>query len=468
MFDSLSQPLFWPYAFYIALVIVTVLHMLYQRRSPQNLMAWLLTLLLLPFIGVLLYIILGSRKFLSQRKRAPITMRAISATLSENELCGQLDRLLQSNHIASTTPDNQITLHEESCDVFEQFMTEINQAKTSIHLQTYIFQLDETGKTILNALITKAQQGVEVRLLMDAIGSFSLYLNRKSLAPLIEAGGQYAFFQPLFKSLVNSQINLRNHRKIYLFDQSTLLTGGMNLSNEYLGSPKNTPKEGRWKDLMLKAKGPVSFHYQNVFNADWFYTTKEKLSPPLMPQLNLTETQGIIQTIPSGPDIRTDSLFESLLYSIHTAKKSIQIVTPYFIPDSTIMNALLMAIKRGVSVSLITPKNSDHLLFDIGRSSYIRELTEEGGEVFFDQGTMLHAKLILIDRVQLILGSANLDYRSLFINHEIVNVIYSKALINQMSYWLNNLQKHSLIFQPTDKKLHRLFENLTRIFTPIL
>ena len=445
--------------------------MLYQRRSPQNLMAWLLALLLLPFIGVLLYILFGSRKFLAKRRIPEITIKPIPTPYpkhSISRLATELNQILQANQIASSTYDNQSTIYEDSIDMFEQLMHQIEHAQTSIHLQTYIFQLDKTGQAILNALAQKAQQGVEVCLLMDAIGSFSLYRNRKPLSPLVQAGGHYAFFQPLLKSLFRSQVNLRNHRKIYLFDHSTLLTGGINLSNEYLGSLDTTPKKGRWQDLMLKTTGAMTAHYQYIFNADWHYTTGENLSSKRTKPTPNTPNQTLTQTVPSGPDIHNDPLFETLLHSIYSAKKTIQLVSPYFIPDSAIMNALLIAIKRGVTVSLITPQKSDHLIFDLGRTSYLRELVEQGGQVYFNQSPMLHAKLTLIDQECLIIGSANLDYRSLFINHEIVNFIYSKALIQQMQQWLNTLQQNSQPYQPHDNKFYRVFENFTRIFTPLL
>ncbi|VAW45441.1 Cardiolipin synthetase [hydrothermal vent metagenome] len=471
--EPLSQPLFWPYFFYIALVLAAVLHMLYQRRTPQNLMAWLLALLLLPFLGVLLYVLFGSRKFLAKRKIPEIIIEPISTTHSSptqsNPLSHQLNQLLQANQIASTTHNNHCKIYDDATEIYTQFMTEIERAQTSIHLQTYIFQLDETGLAILNALTKKAQQGIEVRLLMDAIGSFELYKNQKKLNHFVQSGGQYAFFQPLLKSLLNSQINLRNHRKIYLFDQQTLITGGINLSNEYLGSAASRPITGRWKDLMLKITGPATTHHQCIFNADWLYTTAEKL-PLMQPNLALPHTpQAVsVQTIPSGPDIHNDPLFESLLHCIYNAKNSIQLVSPYFIPDSSIMNALLIAIKRGVTVSLVTPQKSDHLLFDIGRTSYIRELVEQGGYVYLDQSPMLHAKLILIDQTCLIIGSANLDYRSLFINHEIVNILYDLEHIKQMQTWVQALQESSLPYQPNNNKRYRLLENFSRIFTPLL
>lgn len=463
---SLSQPPFWLYILYLILVMTTAVHILYQRRSPQNLTAWLLTLLLLPFIGVLLYVVFGSRKFLYKHPKPPIEMQAISLATPENELASHLNELLAANKIAGATNGNQVEIYQDANSAFSQFMQALEQAQSSIHLQTYIFELDATGTHILEALIRKARQGVEVRLLLDSVGSFSLYRNPNKLKELRQAGGQYAFFHPLLHSFFKSQINLRNHRKIYLFDQTNLLTGGMNLSSEYLGVEKLS--HHYWIDLMFKIQGPCTFHYQNLFNQDWHYATAETLPAPTLPKPQQFLNGDIIQAVPSGPDIASDALFETLLQSIYLAKESIQIVTPYFIPDSSIMNALIIAIKRGVKVTLITPLTSDHLIFDLGRGSYMRELSEIGAAVFYYQPSMLHAKLVIIDQNAMMIGTANFDYRSLFINHEIVNFIYAKPLITQMQLWLETLLKQSQPYQLNNNRLKRLFENLTRIIAPVL
>ncbi len=466
---SINHPLFWIYFSYTSLVIATVLHMLYQRRSPQNLMAWFLTLLLLPFLGVFLYVLFGSRKFIFKRRKPAIEMHSISSVKPDKTLAIQLDELLRANQISGATLGNKISLHTDATQAFNLFMQAIESAQSSIHLQTYIFQVDSTGLEILDALTRKAEQGVQVRLLMDAVGSFSLYRHRKSLQKLQQAGGQYAFFQPILRSFFSNQVNLRNHRKIYLFDQTTLLTGGINLSNNYFGRMSNQPKDGNWIDILCKIEGPNTLHYQNIFNADWLYTTNEKLSDTTASPILLNGHKGeLLQVIPSGPDIDSDALFETLLQSIYRAKRTITMVTPYFVPDSSIMNALMIAVKRGVKLTLITPQTSDHLIFDLGRSSYLRELKEVGAQIFFYQTHMLHAKLTIIDQDVMIIGSANIDYRSLFINHEVVNLIYSKALIIEMQTWTDALLLKSLPYQPNEHKLRKLLENLTRIFAPIL
>jgi len=464
---SISQPVYWLYLTNITLVLLVTLHMLYQRRSPQNLMTWLLTLILLPYIGVFLYLLFGSRKFLHKHYKPKIAMQAISLVEPENSLAIQLNQLLRSNHIAGATNHNQVDVYHQDTQAFEELMLAIENAKSHIHIETYIFDLDSTGQKILDALILKAKQGVEVCLLMDTLGSLNLHFQSKKLKKLKQAGGSYAFFQPILSSLLKGQVNLRNHRKIYLFDQKTLLTGGMNLTDDYLGPEQPQGQGKRWIDLMFKIHGPITFHYQNIFNADWHYATSEKLSEPPQPNEENILDGETMQAVPAGPDIDSDALYETLLHSIYFAKNTIQIATPYFIPDQSIMNALLIAVKRGVKVNVLTPESSDHLIFDLGRSSYMRELIEAGGTVHYYKGNMLHSKLIIIDQMTII-GSANFDYRSLFINHEVVNFIYSKPLIKTLSNWLDEQLQSSEIYQPSSNPTSRLLENLSRIVAPIL
>ena len=431
-------------------------------------MAWLLTLILLPYIGVFLYLTFSSRKFLKKARKPAIEMQPSAHVKPENNLAIQLNHILQTNNIAGASNNNQVSLYEKDDEAFTAFLSAIEQAQTHIHIETYIFELDGTGQQILNALIKKAKQGVEVCLLLDALGSFNLYINQKKLKPLKIAGGKYRFFQPIWSSIFSAQANLRNHRKIYLFDQTTLFTGGMNLSDDYLGLKRKSHQTQRWVDLMFKIKGPITFHYQNLFNDDWQYATQEKLRQPKPSLSSITKEGEMMQAVPSGPDIQEDALYESLLNSLYFAKQKILIVTPYFIPDNAIMKALLIAIKRGIEVTLLTPATSDHLIFDLGRSSYMRELAEAGGKIHLFKNNMLHSKLIIIDKEAAIIGSANFDYRSLFINHEIVNFVYSETLITTLLTWVGKQLEQSDDYHSEYSRTKRLLENLTRIFAPIL
>lgn len=462
--QSFGQLTFWFFLIDFALVSIALIHMLYQRRTPQSLATWLLTIILLPYIGVLIYFFFGLRKSYSKRFKPKITQEPITRIERNNGLQFELDNLMINNQIAGTTQSNHISVIDSDTQAFRSLMHHINNAKEQILLETYIFETDDTGNKILQALTKKAQEGVAVYLLFDAIGSFSASLKKKAWYDLKKAGGHIAFFQPIWPNIITNQVNLRNHRKIYLFDQQTLLTGGLNLSDDYLGEEGEHKK--RWIDLMFKIEGPACFHYQNIFNADWQFATKQTLPPARLPS---PRSNGeILQSIPSGPDIESDTLYEALLHSIYHAQKHIQIATPYFIPDNNVMRALMIAVKRGVKVSVLTPCKSDHWIFDFGRSSYMRELYDVGANMMYYQGNMMHAKLIIFDGEAAMSGSANFDYRSLFLNYEMVHFLYCKNTINTLRNWYEKNAEQAQEYMPNNSKTTRFIENISRIIAPIL
>jgi len=461
------------YALNLLLVLSILFFMLYQRRSPQSLTTWGLTLFLLPFFGVLLYLVLGSRKLLYKKNKPNILLQTLEedsfSGRPTSQLANAMKQLLYANQIDSATHQNTLAFISDPVMAYHQLHNAILSAKTSIHIETYVFELDSTGQSILTALTEKAKQGVEVRLLLDAVGTLRLYLNSHPLKAFKKAGGRYGFFQPLFKGFLSRQMNLRNHRKLFIFDGKTAFTGGMNLSHDYMGEMPDTTNNPFWIDTLFKLTGSVVNHHQTTFNEDWFYTSQEKLiHHPQSPPLNKADKPTSILTIPSGPDINSDALFESLLLSIHAAQKKLIIATPYFIPDSAIMNALMMAIKRGVAVCLITNQTSDHLIFDLGSASFIRQLREAGGKIYCFPTQIMHAKLMIIDNQAAFFGSANLGYRSLFLNYEISHFIADKAVIEKLTTWTEMKIQQSHPYRPHSNKVHRFFENLTRVFAPLL
>jgi cardiolipin synthase len=341
---------------------------------------------------------------------------------------------------------------------------EIEEAKSTIDICTYVFEFDSMTRSLLDALTMKAKQGVRVRLLLDLVGSFAANFNQKGFKKLKEAGGEVAFFTPLLKRPFQNYINLRNHRKIYLFDQATLLSGGMNLSNEYMGEADGTV---RWEDLMYCLKGPSVGHFYYVFYNDWVYATKEEEVINIK-EIKVHEGDSRIQVVPSGPDIPTDALYEVLLNAIYNAKERIWIVTPYFVPDENMIQALIIAHHKGVDIKLITPKDSDHLLADLGRSPYMRELAEIGADVVLYEGAMLHAKAILFDNVGGMVGSVNLDNRSLFLNYEVVTFVYSAQFIESIETWMNALMDNASRGMKKPSKTREAFENMMKVFAPLL
>jgi len=429
--------------------------------------SWIMSVFFLPYIAVPLYFLLGIRKRESSRKKKFVTFHEneqyLPYTLYDSHHA--LQNILKKNGIPPATKGNTYELIIDNTVAYHRLLKEIEQAEQSIDICTYLFEFDKTTETILAALSKKAKEGVRVRVLMDIVGSLDAYFHQRGFKTLKDAGGEVAFFTPILKRPFQNYINLRNHRKIYLFDQSSLLSGGMNLSDTYMGEADGTE---RWEDLLYCLKGPAVHYFYHIFHNDWVYATKEDKRVSLPPVEKSYDGESIVQVVPSGPDIPTDALYESLLNAIYNAKERIWIVTPYFVPDDNIVQALVIAQHKGVDVKLITPKNSDHLLADMGRSPYMRELNDIGADVVLYEGKMLHAKAILFDDVGGMIGSVNLDNRSLFLNYEVVAFVYSEQFIETLETWMKTLILNSSSSMKKPSKLREAMENMMKVFAPLL
>ncbi len=444
------------------LILSALLHMIYQRRTPSSMIAWLLAILLLPHVAVPLYFILGSRKRTNAKIKSPFNLHPVTDLPLEQ--ANPIDAVLRANGIPGGTQGNRFALYTNGTAAYEALLQQIQQARKSICICTYVLNDDAVTVQLMEALAQKAQEGIEVKVLIDSLGSWPLYFFQYPLKHLRQAGATVSFFMPIPHMPFRNYINLRNHRKIYLFDQTVVLTGGMNLSAEYLGPADDST---RWHDLLFCIEGPAVFHYTEIFNSDWAYAVGHS-APIYTETLPAGHGDAYIQVVPSGPDIEGDALFEALLCAIYTAQKRIWIVTPYFAPDISLQQALIIAHHKGISVKLITPYESNHLLADLVRSSYMRELIEAGVEVSLYKGTMLHAKAILFDDASAMLGSVNIDNRSLLLNYEVVSFAYSTSIISEINGWMETLMENSHHTMKPAKAPRRLAENLLRILAPQL
>lgn len=447
-----------------ALVFTAISHMLYQKRSPTSMISWLLAVVFLPYITIPLYFLIGIRKRSDKKAKSYVTFSEEKHPNAIESSQHALLEVLRKNGIPPATTGNKYEIITSDVEAFETMIKEIERSRTSIDICTYVFDYDETTESLLEALTQRAKAGVKVRILIDIAGSLGVYFKQKPFRALREAGGEIAFFVPIFKKPFQSYINLRNHRKIYLFDQTRVLSGGMNLSNEYMGKDDGTK---RWKDILYTLEGPAVYHFYTIFMNDWNFATgkNEKIESQIIKKY---EGDNSVQVVPSGPDIPRDALYEALLSTIYEAKERIWIVTPYFVPDDNIMQALIIAQHRDVDIKLITPRTSNHLIADIGRSPYMRELEEVGVDLQLYEGDMLHAKAILIDRTGGMIGSVNLDNRSLFLNYEIVTFAYSEELIQQIEAWMLDLMKDASSDLKAPSKAREALENLMKVFAPLL
>jgi cardiolipin synthase len=346
----------------------------------------------------------------------------------------------------------------------------MRQAKHTIHLTTFILGRDETGRRLVQLLAERARAGVKVRLLLDAFGCF--VSSRHFVNPIRQAGGEVGRFMPVLPFGSRTSANLRIHRKIAIFDHTTAMIGGRNLAREYMGP---TPYRQRWRDLGAVIRGPAAALLNEVFIADWCFATRQ--SPDALHAeipAHVIEPVGPseFQVVPSGPDVRGDPLYEGIIAMIQDAEHSISIVTPYFIPDEVLLRSLIVKARAGRQVTLVVPARSNHPITDYARRFYTRELLKAGARVLLYSEHMLHAKAVIVDERVALIGSANFDLRSLFVNFEIGVFVHSAPDVLALKKWAADLMSRCREARlPADGQRHLLgniAEDFSRLLAPLL
>jgi cardiolipin synthase len=402
----------WLVTHHITSILVAVLTLVFaasilsQRRPTGSAFAWLLAVVMIPYVGIPLYLALGGRKFrrISARKKH-LTRRAPT--------------------VVATKPTT-IEWLDDGVVAYEAFLREIRAATRGIRIEMYLIGNDKVGVALLEALAERAANGVEVRLLIDDLLITST--PRKPLRALTAAGGHVARFMPLFHIPFRGRANLRLHRKIAVFDGERAIVGGMNLAEEYMGPTKIVD---RWRDLSLVIDGGAVAALGAIFAADWEFATHETIPPLVADAANMPDTIGVI---PSGPDSPGDAIYDQILTMAFRAERRLWVATPYFVPDEALSRALEIAARRGVDVRVVVPAKSNHRIADLVAGPLLRELEAGGGKVYRYTPGMLHAKVVLADD-RAIVGSANFDMRSMFLDYEVAMSFTGVVEVDRVAQW---------------------------------
>lgn len=449
-------------AFFLAIILFT--HIFRQQERPNTSIAWILAIILIPYVGVPAYLIFGGRKFRRRAKRKDMIYPKPEAKLLNSEKSDRnLSSLLTSYGLPPQRAGNQINLIDKSDEVYAELLRLIDRSESSIHLMTFILSTDRIGQQVSNLLAIKASQGVKVRLLVHGLGSF--YARFSLLRKLARAGVEVEIFMRMLPFHRRWSANLRNHRKIAVFDGQTALVGGMNISQDYMGPDE---KASRWIDTMTLVRGPIVTDLNNIFFHDWqFATGKEFLSPGSAVSEGLGQMDA--QIIASGPDVQGDPLYDVLIAAIYGARNRIWIATPYFVPDYELVRALKLAARMGVDVRLMMPLRSNHFVADMARNRLLRDILKSGVTVYFETKQMLHAKHIVIDQNFSLAGSANIDMRSLYFNYEVALFSDSQGVVDITSDWMCALMSRcEQNILPPQNFIRRWTEDLCWLMTPIL
>lgn len=400
---------------------------LWRSRTPQGSTAWLVSLMSLPFVSIPLFLIFGRNKFFGYIKKRQFidsqskelieeirnTIRFDVTTPSKLDL---LKPLLHKTDQQSFTDDNDVELLIDGEATYNSMLDAIEKAQHYILFQFYIFRNDKTGDKFIDLLCKKSKENVKVYFIYDRIGC---KVSKKNIRKLTSCGVEIHSFKSR-KYFVNKfQINFRNHRKIIVIDGKVCFLGGLNIGNEYLG----LGKLGFWRDTHLKITGPVALSAQLTFVRDWYWITET-----IPANLNWTEQKskhGKAKTIiiSTGPADDTNLCLLMHLALFNSAKKRIWISNPYFLPTEGLMNALNIAELRGVDVRIIVPKRNDNRTVQLASEAYQDYLVNKGARIYAYEKGFTHQKAILIDDEFVVIGTSNLDSRSLFINFEITAIV---------------------------------------------
>jgi cardiolipin synthase A/B len=450
------------------LALVLLARLLRSNRPPSSTLAWALVIVLLPWVGVPLYLMFGGRKIsrMAARKRKVYRPEALPIA---GQAVSPAERVLRSFGVPAATPGNLVEVVTSGEEAYSRLMALIDSARCSIHITTFLLANDEVGLAIVARLARRAAEGVEVKLLLDAAGCWRL--RRRVLAPLIEAGGAVAWFMPVLRLPLRGRANLRNHRKIVVIDGVEALAGGMNLAEEYMGP---TPMLNRWRDVSVVVRGPAAADLDDLFVSDWTFANGQPAPPanppptPDPPEAAPLPDGVSVQVVASGPDVEGDPLYESLISLLFAARERIWVVTPYFVPDEILVRALDLAARRGVDVRVVIPQHSNHLSADLARVGYLRQIHEAGGIVLRYRPGMLHGKVIVVDQDLAVVGSANMDMRSLFLNYEVALFLYGPSQIQETTAWMESILPFCRAGVPRRTWLLELAENVVRLLSPLL
>ncbi|HWL17230.1 MAG TPA: cardiolipin synthase [Opitutus sp.] len=455
------------------LAFFLVARLMSEKRAPANTFAWLLIIVLVPYVGVPLYLLLGGRKLrrLAERKSRLLPALPPEARCPSEFATTPVAHTVMASGAAAPVACNRLELLTTGEQAFAALEQQIRAAKTCIHITTFILGFDDTGRRIVRLLTERARAGVKVRLLLDSVGC--MFLNRQFVLSIKKAGGEIVWFMPVLPFVTRGTANLRNHRKIAVFDHRTAIVGGHNLARDYMGP---VPYRKRFADFGAVVEGPAAALLNEVFIADWCFASRQSADAlhNEIPVNVVAEPRGRsdVQVIASGPDVPGDPLYEGILAMIHEAERSLWIVTPYFLPDEVLLRSLKVKIHAGCAVTIILPARSNHPITDLARRHYVRELRRAGATVWLFQPGMMHSKAMIIDDRVALFGSANFDPRSLFVNFEVGVLVYSRPDVLAIKAWAEGLLKSCRVTKDEDRRRTRfvgsVLEDVSRLLAPLL
>ncbi len=473
----------WPIFFTVVEVLwiaVLVPWIVLEKRSPTATLAWIFSLMSLPVVGALVYLFVGPRR-LERKKSRLLSARAtakgrdVGRTIEDCEWLPEVDPASVALMMVAAKLDGMLPMRADSARVlnggdetYDAIIAAIDAATHHVHCEYYIFRDDVSGRRVLEALKAKAKQGVEVRLLVDAVGAS---ISEDVEEELEVARVKLVYFNPAFSGRIGQRMfNFRTHRKLVIVDGVVGFTGGINVTDDH--SEKVRGKDA-WRDTHIEVRGEVVQGLQRTFFENWFFASgEEKSGKQLDAYFPVPAGLGphVVQVISSGPDDDRRGIEAFYTAAISTAKRRVWLTTPYFVPNEPLLQAIVLAALRGVDVRILLPRYTDSKMVDLAGSSFHDVLLRVGVRIYVYQPSMLHAKTAVIDDVGIV-GSANLDDRSLRLNFETITASYGGPVVQQLvQLFEKDHEVSKLKIRLEEKKpfSHRLMSSLARLLAPQL
>ena len=462
---------------YSIIIIITMVRVLMDNRQPAKTMAWMLVLMFIPFLGIILYIFFGQNtrkeRKIWQQSLDQLTKRSMLEFVEQKDFnipeeYRTISNLFMNQNLALPFKNNEVEIYTSGYDFFPSLLMEIGKAEHHIHIDTFIISDDPLGRIIADALIDKAKQGVEVRLIYDDVGSWRT--PNSFFTRMRNEGIEVYAFMPVRFPAFTSRVNYRNHRKICVIDGEVGFIGGMNIARRYV---QGTPKQS-WRDTHIKLTGAAVYGLQRAFLVDWYFVSKVFITErSYYPEIIIGQNNSLVQVVTSSPTSLWPEIEQGYVRILTNAKHYVYMETPYFLPTDPILFAMRVAALSGVDVRLMIPYETDTKVVEWASRSYVIEASRAGVKILLYRKGFNHSKLLVSDDAMATIGSTNVDFRSFENDFEANAFFYDKKIALQVKEVFLADQKDSIDLDDVRrfiKKpfLQRLWESFVRLLSPLL
>lgn len=471
---SYLWPILWNIV-YFGVIVFAIIVVLLENKNPIKTMAWVLIIWFLPLVGIVFYFFFGrdtrKTRIISKKSYNRLMKRPMAEFVAQEAMQLPADQhqvatLFRNTNQALAFEGNQVEILTGGTDFICSLLRELRRAKSYIHMQYYIFEDDPIGRLVRDALIDKAREGIEVKVIYDDVGCWNV--PKRFFERMMENGIEVRTFLKVAFPLFTSKVNYRNHRKITIVDGHTGFVGGMNLALRYVRGGA----WGIWRDTHLCLKGKAVYGLQTSFLLDWYFADQTLLtSARYFPKIRV-EGESIVQIVTSEPIAPWKEIMQGLTLAIHSAKRYFYIQTPYFLPTETILAALQTAALAGVDIRLMIPARADVKITYLATCSYLKDVLKAGVKVFLYNKGFLHSKLMVSDDALSTVGSTNMDFRSFEHNFEVNAFMYDEqtALCMKQIFLQDQKDCTQLYLKKWEKRprWQRIKESVVRVLSPLL